>query len=204
MTVPERHAAETHFVTALGELERGSLAELRRSLSYKTGQSYFLERLIYEHLPEWYRGGWGNQAAFLVAGLYALVERPHSEPKTDESDAETVPETSKPAAPRNLGSALGRLYRAQENRPSTEKRFLALLDADEEQLADHLRHAVTLLNAGDIRLDWAQLLADVLSWSRPENRDRTREQWARAFYRPDHKANDVKNTEPVSTQEETE
>ena len=139
-----------------------------------------------------------------MAGLYALVERPHSDRKTGEPDDETVQENSKPTVPRNLGSALGRLYRAQDNRPSTEKRFLALLDADEEQLADHLRHAVTLLNAEDILPDWAQLLADVLSWSRPESRDRTRERWARAFYRPEPKANDVKNTEPVSTQEETE
>ena len=204
MTVAERHAAETNFVTALSELERGPLAELRRSLSYRTGQSYFLERLIYDHLPEWYRGGWGNRAAYLVAGLYALVERPHSEPKMSESDAETVSENLKTAAPRNLGYALGRLYRAQDERPSTEKRFLALLDADKDQLADHLRHAVTLLNAGEIRPDWAQLLSDVLSWNRPESRDRTRERWARAFYRPEPKTTGSNNTEPVTTQEESE
>ena len=207
MTVAERRAAETNFVTALSELERGPLAELRRSLSFsrgegRTGQSYFLERLIYDHLPEWYRGGWGNWAAFLVAGLYALVERPHSELKVSEPDAETVPENPKPAAPRNLGYALGRLYRAQDERPSTEKRFLALLDADEDQLADHLRHAVTLLNAGEIRPDWAQLLSDVLSWSNTKSRDRTREQWARAFYRPEPKA---AASDPTSTtQEESE
>lgn len=204
MTTLERNAAETRFITALSELERGPLAELRRSLSVRTGQSYFLERLIYDHLPEWYRGGWGNRAAFLVAGLYALVERPHSEPKASVPDAETVLENPKPAVPRNLGYALGRLNRAQDERPSTEKRFLALLDADEEQLADHLRHAVTLLNAEDIRPDWAQLLSDVLSWNRPESRDRTRERWARAFYRPEPKTTDVNTTKRSITQEESQ
>jgi CRISPR system Cascade subunit CasB len=203
MTATERHAAEANFITALSELERGPLAELRRSLSYRTGQSYFLERLIYDHLPEWYRGGWGNTAAYLVAGLYALVERPHSEPKVSEPGAETAPENPKATAPRNLGYVLGRLYRAQDERPSTEKRFLALLDADEDQLADHLRHAVTLLNAEDIRPDWAQLLSDVLSWNRPASRDRTREQWARAFYRPDPKTAEIDTTESVTTPEET-
>lgn len=191
----ERNAAETRFVAALGELERGPLAELRRSLSVRTGQSYFLERLIYEHLPEWYRGGWNNRAAYLVAGLYALVERPHS-----ESNGESAQMGSRPAPPRNLGSALGRLYRAQDERPSTEKRFLALLDADEEQLPDHLRHVVTLLNAGDLRPDWAQLLTDVVSWASPERRDRTRERWAQAFYRPEPKATESAPTAQEATE----
>lgn len=183
-----RHGAEMRFVAALGELERGQLAELRRSLSIRTGQSYFLERLIYEHLPEWYRGGWAHDAAFLVAGLYALVERPHSEPKAQEA-AEAVSLSEQPGRiqARNLGYALGRLYRAQDERPSTEKRFLALLDADETQVQDHLRHAVTLLNAGELRPDWAQLLADIARWHRPDVRDRTRERWAQAFYRPEPK-----------------
>ena len=209
MTVAERNTAEKQFVTALGELERGPLAELRRSLSFssgegRTGQSYFLERLIYDHLPEWYRGGWGNRAAFLVAGLYALVERSQSEPKVGEPETETALGNPQTAAPRNLGYALGRLYRAQDERPSTEKRFLALLDADEDQLANHLRHAITMLNAGEIRPDWAQLLSDVLSWNRPESRDRTRERWARAFYRPEPKTTDANSTEPVTPQEEPE
>ena len=190
MTAPAAEARtrpEARFVEALGDLERGPLAELRRSLSYRSGQSFFLERLIYEHLPEWYRGGWNNRAAYLVAGLYALVERPHSNPQPDAPEAEHGSEAPASKVPRNLGYALGRLYRAQEERPSTEKRFLALLDADEEQLPDHLRYAVTLLNAGDLRPDWAQLLTDVVSWSSPERRDRTRERWAQAFYRPEPK-----------------
>ena len=209
MTVAEYRAAETNFVTALSELERGPLAELRRSLSFnadegRNGQSYFLTGLIYEHLSKFYLNDWGFRCAFLVAGLYALVERPHSEPKAGEPDAETVSENPKTTAPRNLGYALGRLYRSQDERPSTEKRFLALLDADEDQLADHLRHVVTLLNAEDIRPDWAQLLSDVLSWNRPESRDRTRERWARAFYRPEPKTIGANTTEPLSTQEKPE
>ena len=194
MTQPQaRLEREQTFVTALSELERGPLAELRRSLSYRTGQSYFLERLIFEHLPDWYKGGWGSRAAYLVAGLYALVERPHSDPKDrPEDDAQPVP----PAQPRNLGYALGRLYRAQDERPSTEKRFLALLDADEDQLADHLRHAVALLNAGDLRPDWAQLLADVSGWNRTRSRDSTRDRWAKAFYRPEPRP------DPAAPQEE--
>lgn len=181
---------ETAFIAALGKLERGPLAELRRSLSFgpgegRNGQSYFLTGLIYEHLPEWYRGGWGFQAAFLVAGLYSLVERPHSDAGTEDKK-EDASETAKPEKRqfRNLGQDLGRLYRDQGERASTEKRFLALLDADEEQLSDRLRQAVTLLNAGDIRPNWAQLLNDVLSWNQPERRNRVRDRWARAFYQP--------------------
>ena len=193
MTAPAtdkpRLEAETAFFAALSKEERGPLAELRRSLSYgpgegRNGQSYRLMGLIYEHLPRWYVNGWGNDAAFLVAGLYALVERPHSDSKTDESS--DLPETPRiETRPfRNLGQDMGRLYRDQDERPSTEKRFLTLLDADEEQLSDRLRQAVTLLNAGDIRPDWAQLLSDVLSWNQPERRNRVRDRWAKAFYQP--------------------
>lgn len=203
MTAPtiEWNAAEIRFIAALSELERGPLAELRRSLSYRSGQSFFLERLIYDHLPK-YRSRTSRNAAYLVAGLYALVERPHSEVK-GKPDAGPVEEQPNPAAPRNLGHALGSLYHAQENRPSTEKRFLALLDADEDQLADRLRHVVTLLDAGGIRPEWAQLLSDVVGWGRPESRDRTREQWARAFYRPEFKSTEI-TAEPITTQEEPE
>lgn len=207
MTVPTtnrpRLEAETAFLAALGKLERGPLAELRRSLSFgpgegRNGQSYFLTGLIYERLPEWYRGGWGMNAAFLVAGLYALVERPHSDAKAGEKNDDSS-KTTKPGKPsfRSLGQDMGRLYRDQEGRPSTEKRFLALLDADEEQLPDRLRQAITLLNAGDISPEWAQLLNDVLSWNQPEQRNRVRDRWARAFYQPEAAATPA--THPAET-----
>ena len=69
--------------------------------------------------------------------LYALVERPNG----------TGEET--PAAERrpSFGETFGALYLAQDQRPSTEKRFLSLLDADADGLPYALRQAVTLLNA---------------------------------------------------------
>nr|WP_281377087.1 type I-E CRISPR-associated protein Cse2/CasB [Deinobacterium chartae] len=169
---------------------RGELAELRRSLSARSGASYRLERPIFEHLPARYHGGWGHDAAFLVAGLYALVERPTDRPDT----ADTA--KASPSVRRNLGHDLGRLYRLHE-RPSTEKRFLALLDTDETQLPYHLRYAVTLLNAEDIRPDWARLLADIAAWHRPERRDEIRQRWAQAFYRPQTDAPPTESPAPL-------
>lgn len=182
---PPQLERETAFIKALSELDRGPLAELRRNLSGFNGKGRFLERLIYDHLPDWYRGGWGHEAAYLVAGLYALVERRDTSSPQSNGNEEPMPPPQR-QVPRNLGYVLGHLYRAQDERPSTEKRFLALLDADEDQLKEHLRYAVTLLNAGDLKPDWAQLLADTASWQRTEARDRVRDRWAKAFYQPDH------------------
>lgn len=65
-------AAERKFIELLSKLPRGPLAELRRSLSDTPGHSaHSLERQIYEaevgHL------NWS--AVYLIAGLYALIER---------------------------------------------------------------------------------------------------------------------------------
>lgn len=181
----EREAA---FFEALSHLERGPLAELRRGASLERDQRpYFLERLLFDHLPAWQ--GWAREAAYLVASLYALVERPNAEGARESEEATpTLPEVRKHRT--SLGRDLGKLYRDQDERPSTEKRFLALLDADEEQFPYQLRQAVTLLNAADIRPYWPQLLSDARAWGNvtdPRFRDRetVRDQWARDFYRPE-------------------
>lgn len=183
---------EERFFAELAKLPRGQHAELRRTLGDdRPGHgAYFLEGVAYrsglawalkEHLDGLERSN--RQALYLVAGLYALVERPHD----GEEPEENAEAEAKERKALSLGALLGDLYRAQEARPSTEKRFLALLDADREALPYHLRQAVTLLDAGDLRPDWPRLLRDVTGWG-----DRIRQTWARDFYRhaepPERKA----------------
>ena len=99
--------------------------------------------------------------ALLVAGLFAL----HPEP-----------------GPHSLASALRIVSQTSD---SVELRFRALLSASREDLPAHLRHAVSLVASQSqrIALDYRDLHAAIRFWDRS---DRTRRQWARAFWTPDH------------------
>jgi len=97
--------------------------------------------------------------ALLLAALFAL----HPEP-----------------GPHSLASALRSVSQTSE---SVELRFRALLSASREDLPTHLRHAVSLAASQGIALDYRDLHAAIRFWDRS---DRTRRQWARAFWTPDH------------------
>lgn len=184
--VDERAA---RFVSELGRLDRGDLAGLRRTLGGDERGAYWLEGL-------YVRSGYGQEDANrktmlgLVAGLYALKPpiREDGEGGAPEQNAtatgqtpapeqETTGKTTASKTAPSMGLLMGRLYMAQDKRPSTEKRFLALLDADRDGLAHHLRQAVTLLATQNLTPDWAQLVSDLLYWG-----DRKRRKWAQDFY----------------------
>lgn len=164
------------LVRHLSRLDRGQLAGLRRSLGDdRPGQSvpWLAGLFLRAGLGQPAQRQW--QALALVAGLYALVERPEGTPEEGEPA---------PSAKRDsFGRTFGGLYLAQDQRPSTEKRFLALLDADMDALPYALRQAVTLLHADDRKPDWVQLLRDVNLWDHDPAGDDIRRRWARDFYR---------------------
>jgi CRISPR system Cascade subunit CasB len=148
----------------LRERDRGALAILRRSLSFAPGAyppSYpYVERFV----------GMDRKASdsfrlalYLVAGLYAL----HPETSTN-----------------SLATGLAELMH-RRNSGSIEGRFLALLGADSENLAEYLRHAVTLFAADNIGINYTSLFGDLVVWLNPyagETRDQVRQTWARDFY----------------------
>lgn len=89
----------------------------------------------------------------------------------------------------NLGSSLAEYDRKINNdRPkssddpvsSTEKRFMALLKAKEEDLPKHLRQIIQLLGAKDISVNWFQLLKDINDWN--NEKINVRRNWARGFW----------------------
>lgn len=150
----------------LRERNAGALAELRRSLSFALGAHVkafpYAERFVARdsHPQDAQR-----LALYLSAGLFALHPHP---------------------APRSLAAAFGELMHRRGS-DSIEKRFIALLGADAENLADYLRQTISLLAADDIGLDYAALLNDLRFWLNPrldpEVRDCIRQRWARDFYR---------------------
>ena len=147
----------------LGKLEQlkgqktwtAARAALRRSLAFAPGT--YPPAMPY--VEPWVKGeeGWRREAYYLVAALYALKD-------------------GEQQAGRTLAKALWEAYK-ERGSESVEKRFLALLDADRDQIAYRLRQAVGFVGGG---LDFAQLLEDLLAWFGPERRVQAR--WAREFY----------------------
>jgi CRISPR system Cascade subunit CasB len=141
------------FVARLRRLaeddDRGALAALRASLQDPHGMAAAASPHVVPFLPDaedLYR----DRAFFLVGALFALHRDPGGEGTS-------------------LGRAFRRINEAQEgagagDNESLRRRFVALLDADAGDLAEHLRHAVSLARAKQIPLDWERLLRDTLRW----------------------------------------
>lgn len=142
--------------------ERAALAALRRSLGQPPGLAGDAHRHILWINP----AHWEENSFYMVAGLFAL----HPDNWRRGADDRYLS---------NLGASFARLH-AKVDSSSIERRFVAVLDSHADDLADHLRHAVSLLRSQEIPVDWAQLLRDLRGWNR-ESRDVQR-QWARAFW----------------------
>ena len=144
----------------------GALAHLRRSLGFEPG-SYgqampYVERFV---AVDKHEQDASRLALYLVAGLFALHPQQGN---------------------RSLAAAFGALMRERES-ANIERRFIALLDADAQNLPNYLRQAVSLLKADERALDYAALIGDLNCWLNPHAdqqwRDRIRQRWARDFYR---------------------
>lgn len=181
------------FIRRLEGLDNGAVAELRRSLGFSPGTHHRAFPAVEPFVRN--REGWPREAHYLLAGLWASVNTasaraarqpadvsaPAEAAASPADDAATPLAADAGAVPRNLGHAIGRLYNDRGKPPSIERRFIALLDADDEQLPDRLRQIVRLLDSDEIPIAWPQLLIDLLDWRRDDRR--VQQRWARAFYR---------------------
>lgn len=138
--------------------DRAALAHLRRGLGRENAAEMF---------P--YLAGWTanlcrseEKAYFLVASLIGLY--PTNSWKGDEKH-------------NNLGKSLSFL---QAESDSIEKRFVALLNADEEDLPNHLRQIVSLLKSKEAPVNWLQLLRDIRYWNNEKNN--VQRSWAKGFW----------------------
>jgi len=145
------------FVEHLNGLDRGALAALRRSLAFEPGNHVPAFPYVEPFAPG---EGWSRTVHYLVAGLFALQ-----------------PEG---AGEGSLGQAVADVYMRRQS-ASTEARFLALLDADPEQLPHRLRQMIALIKSDGVAVNWAQVFGDLMGWNH-ESRYVQRK-WAREFYR---------------------
>lgn len=155
------------FINYLEELadeeDRAALAALRRSLGKSPGEAAEAHRYVLRFNPE-PRYEW---AYYLVAGLFAM--HPESWRKA-EGDKQLT----------NLGASFARMKSKADSDSSIERRFVALLDCHEDDLAEHLRHAISLLRSKEVSVDWLCLLRDLRNWNHETRR--VQRNWARAFW----------------------
>jgi CRISPR system Cascade subunit CasB len=140
---------------------RAALAHLRRGLGKDSSTAT-------EMFP--YISGWtanlsrrDENAYFLVASLTGLY--PTNSWKSEEKF-------------NNLGKSLSFLNTDESK--SIEKRFVALLNSDEEDLPNHLRQIISLLKSKEKPINWLQLLKDIKNWF---HEDRfVQRNWAKGFW----------------------
>ena len=121
-------------------------------------------------LPEGELSRRDERVAYLVASLFALYP-----------DAPPWPETSRERWQRNLGASLRQLA-AQTDSEGPERRFVALLNSDVDDLPHHLRDIIALLKSAKspVPVDWVRLIWDLRGWNIPERR--VQKDWAGAFW----------------------
>ncbi len=139
---------------------RAALAHLRRGLGKDSGNATEMFPYILGWTANLYPKD--ENAYFLVASLIGLY--PTNSWKSDEKY-------------NNLGKSLSFLKDESE---SIEKRFVALLNSDFEDLPNHLRQIISLLKSKEAPINWLLLLKDIKFWEH-ENRNVQR-QWAKGFW----------------------
>jgi CRISPR system Cascade subunit CasB len=152
----------SHFIDWLEEASARDTrvrAILRRSLAFEPGT--FVAAYPYiEPFAGASPGAWHRTAQYLVGGLWAMHWR-------EGRGQVRIP----------LGRAAV-MHQVQTGSTSTERRFISLLDADEDQLPHRLRQMVALLKEQPI--DFHSLLNGVARWN--DDRKLTQIRWAKDFY----------------------
>lgn len=162
--------------------DRAALAELRRGLGHPPGTVPRMARYVEPFIPA-DASRWEQDVHYLVAALFA------AHPDDVASEGGRL----------NLGWSFRRLA-SETGSESIEKRFLALLDAESEDLHVHLRHAVSLMRAHDVPVDYDRLLRDLRDWKKEDRRVQRR--WARTYFGAKTGAEDQESTNEPATPEE--
>jgi len=165
--IAARGTPESRFIGFLRALEehedRGALAALRQGLGRTVPEPAAL-RVLVPHLPP---ERWKHRWYFLVGSLFAL----HPER----------------GGRGNLGEVFRRIANADTTKgpaESVEKRFVALLASDADDLPHRLRQAVSLARSKDVPIDWFRLLTDLFHWEDPDRKMKIQLAWSSSFWAP--------------------
>lgn len=160
------------FIRSLIELaerdDRAALARLRRTAGKGPAEAFEAYPYVAPYTER--LDSWPEACRYLIAGLFAL----HPPKRIGEKRVERFSDE-------NLGEAFARLApRGSSRRDAVERRFTQLLAAGPEELPDQLRQAISLLQAGDVAVDWRKLLWNIERWQHAGHR--VQREWARAFW----------------------
>jgi CRISPR system Cascade subunit CasB len=150
------------------DIGRAAMAHLRRGLGKPPGTVFEMDRFVLTQLGENPSTAWHN-ACYNVAALFAYW---HQGKEKAENLNPPAGQERAYEADVNLGKSLQKLVAKQadegEKREDTEKRLEkrlnALLNADLDDLPDHLRRIISLLKDKDVPVNWPQLLHDIQHW----------------------------------------
>jgi len=150
--------------------DRGALAGLRKGLAEPKGwhpaSSMVIDRAIGNlDLYDSHRDVLNMTAALF--SIHPNIRRPEGRWGT-----------SLLASLSQLQVSLGRT--SEEDRQALDRRVMALLNADQEDVFHHLRHLIRLFRNAEVAIDWTQLAYDLNRWSSPERSVQRR--WARDWW----------------------
>lgn len=159
------------WLEGLNEKDTKVKAVLRRSLAFDPGL-YVPAYPYVEPFIKSENNTWRREVFYIVAGLWASHWQ-----------------EGQKGLPVSLGRACA-AYQVASGSTSTESRFIALLDADQDQLPHRLRQMIALLKEQNI--DFDDLLKKLLHWN--DDRRRSQTDYARDFYRNLSDESDAKIT----------
>lgn len=162
----QKHKRDDAFIEYLEKIkkrdDRAVLAHLRRGLGKEPGTALEMFPYIARFVQNTSRSN--ENAFFLVASLFGLY--PIYSWKSDENGKN------------NLGKSIVSFLKDQSG--SIEKRFVALLNADEEDLPHHMRQIISLLKSKDALINWHELLRGIKQWNRSDRK--IQREWAKEFW----------------------
>jgi len=145
------------FIKRLEKLDAGDCARLKRNAGKTLAEAKDALGLFYRLLPYGVPSH-QEEVYFLVATLFPLAEG---------------------GGKLDLGASL-HLAQSAKNSKGLDKRVENLLDADLVQLHFRLRQAVHFLQSSRVRVNWQQLLEDLLQWDHPDRF--VQQRWARSYF----------------------
>jgi CRISPR type I-E-associated protein CasB/Cse2 len=151
--------------------DRARLSSLRRGLGQPPGAVLEASRVV-EHLLDEDDPPWTEDTLYIIGSLFAFHPLPYTGDRWH-----------------NMGDHFRALYpEGEDPPPNVERRFLASLSSEPDDLPDMLRQAISLLKSKSVPVNWLQLFEDVRQWldRRSEGADKRQEirlRWSRRFWR---------------------
>jgi len=150
--------------------DRGTLAGLRKGLGEPRGWHPAVAMVVDRAIGDVHLRDSQRDVLNMTAALFSI--HPNIRKREDRWGTSLLDSLSQ------LQVSLGRT--SDEDRQALDRRVMALLNADQEDVFHHLRHLIRLFRNADVAIDWIQLAYDLDSWSSTERSVQRR--WARQWW----------------------